>query len=525
MKRIVYILCAAAALLTAFTGCQKKAEQGTMKIVDLRYRVNDSYDLPATDAQSFIIMVASTDPWTITSDHPDWCIIEQEEGEGAPADSIRIGHAPITSVRVQYYDNTSLDDREDKITIASDYWVGKVVNVRQKGIAFLTIADEDLDQDVIKAGGDYTIHVNSNQNWSAKVTEGDWISIAEGATGSKVGDIVLSAQDNAKEKRYAAVTISDRHDVPMYIARFTQDGVQLDPATFELRTDYDQATVSLDIVSNTKWTVAKESEGDDWFTLDKTQGNGNETVTITLTQNDESGVRKAQLIVKNVVEAEGDYQAEKTVVLKQAYKIDPVRTVTSPDAIWGTGDWANAPVYNKELGGIYFQAKSRMNTSMAFGTYTFHWSNLVSDPEQGGPRVRHWFCFGEGAELKADIRPSDGKVSYDINAAGDGNKPSLSGYTNVDWTAPVEITYKFSPNGKTGIFKKSSDAGTEDLEVEWCHVTYYVNGVESASFDTGPEMLRSVYMGASINMYLGCDTAGSAVLEWWDYTAPMNWDE
>lgn len=521
MKKLIYILCAAAALLTAFTGCQKNSGQENVKTIDLRYRANDSYDLPATDAPGFTILVASSDPWVIYSEHPDWCMISQEEGEAVNADSLHVGRAPITTVRVQYYDNTFLDDREDVITIQSEYWIGKQVTVRQKGIAFLTIADEDLDQEVIKAGGDYTIHINSNQNWTAKVTEGDWISISDGASGSKVGDVTLTASDNPQEMRYASVTIYDRHDVAMYVAKFTQDGVKLDPATFEMRTDFDQATVSLDIASNTKWTIVKESLGDDWFTLDKESGEGDDTVTITLTQNDDSGIRKANILLRNVVETAGDYQAEKTIVLKQAYKIEPVRTVASPDAIWGTGDWANPPVYKKDLNGIYFEAKSRMNTTMPFGTYTFHWSNLVSHPEQGGPRVRHWFCFGESAEMKMDIRPSDGKVSFDFNVAGDGNKPSIDGYTDVDWTAPVEVTYKFSPNGKTGIFKKDS----EELQVEWCHITFLVNGNEAGSFDSASDMMRSVYMGASINMYLGCDTAGSAVLEWWDYTAPMNWDE
>ena len=520
MKRIAYILCAAAVLLTAFTGCQKQAEQGTMATVDLRYRANDSYDLPATDAPSFVIMVASSEKWEITSKHPDWCIISQEEGEGAPADSVRIGHAPITSVRVQYYDNTFLDDRTDTLTISSSYWVGKRITVNQKGIAFLTVEDEDLDQAVIKAGGNYLIHVTSNQDWSAKVTYGDWVSIADGATGSKVGTITVTAAENSSELRYADVTIYDRHDVPMYIAKFTQDGVQLVPAVSEILASYDQASSDLEIISNTKWTVAKASETDDWFSLDKTSGEGNGVVHITFTQNDESGVRKADLIIKNVVEKADDYQAEKTVVVKQGYKIEPVRVLMNNDelSLWNS-DWANKPTYIKDTG-LLFEAKARLNRSMQFGTYTFRWSALTPDPTNGGPRVRHWFCFNEGAELKADIRPSDGKVSFDFNVAGDNNKPSIDGYTNVDFTQPVEFTYKFDRNGKTGVFTKDG----VDMDVEYCHVTYLVNGVEVGSFDTHTNMLRSVYFGASINMYIGCDTAGSAICEWYEYTAPMSWD-
>ena len=517
MKKIINILCAAGTVLAILAGCQDKPEQGNMKVVDLRYRALDNYDLAATDAQSFTILVSSSDPWYIASEHPDWCIISQEEGEGAPIDSVRIGHAPITTVRVQYSDNTSLDDRDDKITIGSDYWIGKEISVHQKGIAFLTIPDEDLDQDVVKAGGDYTIHINSNQNWSSKVTNGDWVSIADGATGNSVGTVTVSAVDNSMEKRYAEVTIYDRHNVAMYKVHFTQDGVQLDPATVEIRAGYDQASADIDIVANTKWTAVKESAADDWFSLENASGDGNGTVHVVFTQNDEDAVRQAKIIVKNVVENEGDYQAEKTITVKQAYKIEPVKVMMNAEemSLWKS-DWANPPTYIKDVG-LQFVAKARLNRSMPFGTYTFHWSALTPDPENGGPRVRHWFCFGESAELKADIRPSDGKVSFDFNAAGDGNKPSVSGYTDVDWTQPVEFTYKFENNGKTGTFG--------DAEVDYCHVTYLVNGNVAGSFDTASDLMRSVYFGASINMYIGCDTAGSAICEWYEYTAPMVWDE
>ena len=516
MKKILNILCASAALLAVLSACQEKPGQET-KVVDLRYRALDNYDLAATDAQSFTILVSSSDPWTISSEHPDWCIISQEEGEGAPIDSVRIGHAPITTVRVQYYDNPYLDDRDDKLTIQSDYWIGKVISVHQKGIAFLTIPEEDIDQEVIKAGGNYFINISSNQDWSAKVTGGDWISITDGATGNGGGAVTVTAEENSKEKRYAEVSVYDRHSVLMYKVNFTQDGVQLDPATLEIRASYDQASADIDIISNAKWTAAKESATDDWFSLENASGNGNGTVHVVFTQNDEDAIRVAKVVIKNVVENEGDYQAEKTVTVKQAYKIEPVKVIMNADEMsnWKS-DWANTPSYIKDVG-LLFNAKARLNRSMPFGTYTFHWSALTADAENTGPRVRHWFCFGESCELKADLRPVDGKVSFDFNAAGDGNKPSLSGYTDVDWSAPIEMTYKFENNGKTGTFG--------DSDVDYCHVTYLVNGNVAGSFDTASDLLRSVYFGASINMYIGCDVAGSAILEWYEYTAPMVWDE
>ena len=508
MKKTVNIFCAAAVLLTVLAGCQKKAEEA-MKTVDLRYRANDSYDLPAAGAQSFTILVASTDPWTVTSAHPDWCIISEEEGEGSDPDLVHTGKATPTTIRVQYYDNTYLDDREDKITIQSDYWVGKVITVRQKGIAFLTIPEADLDLSVEKAGGEYFIHIDSNQPWSSQVTDGDWISITDGATGEGVGTITVAAETNAKELRYAEVTVYDRHEEAVAAIQFTQDGVQLVPASEELRAGYDQLTGELEITSNTKWVVAKASEDDTWFSIENPTGEGSGKIRLTFTQNDTESLRKAEITVKNVIENPDDFQVEKTIVVKQAYKIEPVRVVVDNDelSLWKS-DWANAPTYAKGVG-TTFVGKARLNRSMAFGSYTFRWSNFVTDPELGGPRIRHWFCFNESCELKADIRPADVKVSFEFNAAGDGNKPSLNSFTAIDdWTQPIELTIKFDPSG-----------------AEHCHVTYLVNGVEAGSFDTAPDLLRTVTWNAGINMYFGVDVAGSALCEWYEYTAPMNWDE
>ena len=342
MKKIIHIFIAATVLLMALPGCQKKAE-APVKTVDLRYRAGDSYDLPATGAQAFTILVASTDPWTVTSEHPDWCIISEEEGEASDPELVHTGKATPTTIRIQYYDNTSLDDRTDKIFIKSDYWTGKTITVNQKGIAFLTIPEADLDLAVEKAGGDYFIHIASNQPWSSEVTDGDWIEITDGATGEGDGLVTVSADINTMELRYAEVTVYDRHQEPVAQILFTQDGVQLVPASEEIRAGYDQLSGELEIVSNTKWTVSKASEGDDWFTIVNPAGEGDGKIQLTFTQNDEEGLRKAEILVKNVVDNPEDFQVEKTVVVKQAYRIEPVRVVVDNDelSLWKS-DWANA---------------------------------------------------------------------------------------------------------------------------------------------------------------------------------------
>lgn len=508
MKKIIHII-AAVVLFGGLAGCAQK-EPEAIQAVDLRYRAESEYNLAATGAKPFTIVVTSSAPWSVTSAHPDWCIISEETGDASPADSVHVGRGTKTSIRIQYYDNLDLDDRVDKITIQSDYWVGKVITVNQKGIAFLTVPADEQEVAVTKAGGDYSFHVNSNQNWSAEVTEGRWLSISEGATGSGNGIVSVTAEENASELRYSVVTVYDRNKVPMATVHFTQDGVQLVPGAEEIRAGYDQLSASVDIVSNAKWQVVKGADEADWFTIDTPTGEGNGTITLSLTQNDGTAIRKSSILIRNVSSDPDDPVIEKSVVVKQAYKVSPQRYIVNEDEIakWDL-EWANPPVYTKDVGTL-FKAQSRLhNGSMPFGTYTFRWSNFTLDPAASeGLRVRHWFCFGESCELKFDIRPADGKISFDFNVAGDGNKPSIDAYTAVDFTQPIEITYKFDPSG-----------------TEYCKVTYLVNGEEAGSFETSETLLRTVKWGSTINLYFGADKSGSAVCEWYEYTAPLNWDE
>ena len=517
MKKTFHIIVLGLALIAGLTACQQKPEE-PVDTVELRYRVADSYDLDAIGAKPFTIVVKSTKPWSIRSYHPDWCIIEQEDGEAQPDSLVHIGQGENTAVKVQYYDNDQLDDRVDYIEISSGGWVGKKVTVYQKGIAYLRVPEADIEGGLMieKEGGALELNVKTNQKWTASIIpvggdKADWLSISSGASGELDGKVKITVQQNSGEKRYANVAVYDRNGEERAMILITQDGVQLDPEAFEIRAGYDQNSATLSVVSNAKWTAEKGGT-EDWFTIENPTGHeGNGELNITLKTNDGTDLRKSSIILKTVAANPGDPVAEKEIIIKQAFKIEPKRYVLNNDELanWSS-DWANAPVYTKDYGTL-FEAKCRVNRSMPFGTYTFHWKDLVTIPGAAeGLRIRHWFCFDEGCELKFDIRPVDGKISFDFNAAGDGNKPSIDGYTDVDFTKPIEITYKFDPSG-----------------ANFCHVTYLVNGNEAGSFDTSENMLRSVTWGAKINMYFGADKAGSGsgVLEWYEYTQPMNWDE
>ena len=201
----------------------------------------------------------------------------------------------------------------------------------------------------------------------------------------------------------------------------------------------------------------------------------------------------------------------------------PQRFILDNDemSLWKS-DQTNAPVYTKGAG-TFFDYPCRLNRGdMAMGTYTFCWRDIQTKPEAAdAARARHWFCFAEGAEIKCDIRPFDdgGKIGFSFNAAGDGNKPSPASIYGMDFSQPVEFTIEFTPNGVYYTDPESGDV------TEYCHVQFYVNGVAGSSFDTSHDMLRSCYWGAKINLYFGMYNCGNGVCEWYEYAAPINWDE
>lgn len=527
MKQIFHFILMGSVLAAMLSGCSGKTgiPEANKDVVDLRYRVENEYHLEAINAAPFTIVVKSSRPWTISSQHPDWCIIGQEEGEAVADTLVHKGQGESTTVKVQYYDNTDLDDRIDKIEIASDYYLGKTVTVYQKGIAYLNVPEADIEGGLMaeKAAGTLEVNIKSNQSWSAKILpeadgETDWLSISEGETGEQDGKVVIAIEENGGEKRYANVAVYDRHGEERAMIKITQDGVQLDPESFEIRVGYDQLSAYLNVVSNGSWTAEKQSASDDWYSIDNPTGHtGDGTLNLTLTANEGStSLRKSAIVLRSIPLEEGDPVIEKTIELKQAYPIAPVRKVMDNEEL---GAWKSDkgidPVYTAGVGTLFDSQSGdvycRLNQGgMPFGTYTFRWSSIGATA-----RVRHWFCYSKSAEMKVDIRPKSGYISFDFNAPdGDSSqKPSIaSSYsTDLDFTKPMEITYKFDPAG----------AG-------YCHVTYLCNGVEMASFDTSASTMCTTTWGADINMYIGVAADGepsSAVLEWYEYTASVDWEQ
>ena len=103
MKYRITILLAS---ILALFSCSDEKEQ--MKWVDLRYRVEDSYLLEASNPETISFLVKSTDPWMVYGT-ADWYTITPPSGEGDMENT--------TTVTIVCEENTDLDDRTDTVKI------------------------------------------------------------------------------------------------------------------------------------------------------------------------------------------------------------------------------------------------------------------------------------------------------------------------------------------------------------------------------------------------------------------------
>lgn len=515
MKKIVSFII----LALAIAACAKQtpAPVASGDVVDLRYRVKDVYDLPSSNAQAFTIVVKSTKPWTIKSTHPTWCMIETEEGEAVADSLVHVGKGENTTVKVQYYDNTKLDDRTDTIVIASQHWVGKRVIVNQKGIAYLDVdvAERALDMD--KAGSDISFHIKSNQNWSVALADeqSKWLSIKEGATGSCDGTVVLSGPDNSGEMRYGRLDIMDRNGKKMkWQVVVAQDGVQLEPVAIaiynedtkkydlETREDFIPHTCELPVKSNSSWTIAKKNASDSWFTILDNGGTGDASARIQFQQNDGTEIREAMVVLSTVPSQPGAAVVTKEVKLRQAYKTVPTRYYFNDPAVYDlfpdskntSNGYINPPqmVSNGML--IVSMCQVKRSKLPFSGSYTFRWIEI-----DDAARVRMWFYLSSGNTIKFNLK------------AGNTELSGFNGLHNTTYDTSV----------------KEHEITVENTEAPdgYCHVAFKLDGVEFSSVTTSATSDSGCVWGTSVDtFYMAVDNGGSAVVEWYEYAAPFSWE-
>lgn len=479
--RINWRTCMGTLIILLSLFAQSCKDDDAMKWVDLRYKADDSYTIAADGTQPVNIQVKSTDLWVVYSSHSDWCTISPDEGEAGE----------LYDVQITYKPNTSLDDRADTITIKSDYWIGKEVAVIQKGTAYLTL---EGDQDFFLAkeeNSTRTFKVKTNQKWSAIVTEGsEWLSVASGETGELDGEVTVKCKVNKGEKRYGKIVVYDRHGVSTAEVVCTQDGVQLDPESFSIRTDHTAHEIILPVVSNTEWIVTKDNEDAEWYSFEQTEFEGTQDLVIRLNANIGTSVMKATFTLSTKA-VEGITPITRTITLKQANEAIAVRHEFDDPNNWGINSGTSMA-----NGDLTCTAARVTRGSFAPGYYSVRIKSMTDDAQS-----TLFFTYGSN-EIRWHLNMGTGKTNY----------------STTPWTPIIERNKTFDKSLKSytlGLnLTKSETEGM--MKIEW-----YLNDVLMDSYDNDKGVLFSyanafVYLGASV---------GTVVYDWWEYTAPIDWGD
>ncbi|WP_303011564.1 BACON domain-containing protein [uncultured Bacteroides sp.] len=463
------------------------------KWVDLRYKAEDSYTIAADGSDPVNIQVKSTEPWTVFSEHNDWCTITPATGEAGK----------LYEVEIRYLPNTELDDRTDMITIKSDYWTGKEVTVIQKGIAYLRIKNHENTEEAIEFDKEritLTLNIEANQKWSAAITKGEeWLSFSGGNTGNLDGNIRLEASENKGEQRTGEIVFYDRHNEVAVTLTCVQEGIILNPETSVLKIPYGTETVTLPVFSNGEWVVEKENTDDNWYSFNETEYNGDGTISIHISeQNEGSSVRSSKFKIRNKAESE-DVPVEKIITLKLGYKVESTRNAFIEK------DWtvtAGTPTFNN--GEVTFTpAGSNCRISregMKPGYYTFHIKSSAADAKcqlyflYETVEVR-WMLFkGGGDNARCGIYdPNDNNLKVVQIPFDDSNQSYSMGLNILAGSTTGSIDFQWTLNG---------------------------NELRAESGYTG------VAYGTNAQIILGVTPAGgAATYDYWEYTAPVNWGE
>ena len=479
MKYRITILLAS---ILALFSCSDEKEQ--MKWVDLRYRVEDSYLLEASNPETISFLVKSTDPWMVYGT-ADWYTITPPSGEGDMENT--------TTVTIVCEENTDLDDRTDTIRIQSDYWIGKEFTITQKGIAYL---EHEPVLHIPQEGGTTEITVKANHDWSAKVTSGgEWLSVVSGETGRLDGSVTVSATRNLGEQRTGVVTLYDRHGAAAREVEVVQNGVILNIESPEngqwFRIWEEAQTLSIAVESNTGWTVEKANPEDDtWYSFAKTEYDGNEHLQIIVEANVGTRVRTGEIILRTAA-AEGAVPLEKRVRFKQANK--PVVTTTEVNKTLSGGTWYGP---NELMPARY---------------------NIYLDSYSGN--IKCFFIWNTTPYTELRFHINDGKTQLSTTPWC-SNVFNEASYCRV----PVDGT-------KQNVLSFNIDRYTDDKGDEWVYVEWILNDTviahaiadgkndDSGTDDTFKVPYSAISVGGSIQM------SGTLTVSKWERVDHLVWGD
>lgn len=257
MKNLKHLLFVAA-LSLMFVGCGKDIlvsfESDTIEV--------------GTQGGTVTVALSSNGDWTIDAT-PDWITVTPMSGNGdvTLTMDVLVNETPQTrtgEIKVSTKDNTA------------------VLTVQQGSGLYLSVTPNHMEFE--GDGGEFVVTVSSNISWMVSSLP-DWVSCSQtNGEGDATVTMTVAPFDSKAEVREVEVTFGDTEvsDVLriMQVAGSLVGTLVVTPQIVEVA--YSGESKPITVLCDEAWSATIDG---DWVTLNKTQGEGNDELTVTVMEN------------------------------------------------------------------------------------------------------------------------------------------------------------------------------------------------------------------------------------------------
>lgn len=267
MKNLKHLLFVAA-LSFIFVGCGKSI------VVSFE---SDTIEV-GTQGGTVTVALSSNGDWTIDAT-PDWITVSPMSGNGDVTLTLNVlvNETPQTrtgEIKVSTKDNTA------------------VLNVQQGSGLYLSVSPTHMELE--EEGGEFVVAVSSNISWMVSSLP-DWVTCSQThGEGDASVTVTVAPFDSKTEVREVEVTFGNTEIVD--VLRIVQVSGSLvgtlvvTPQIVEMA--YSGESKPITVMCDEAWSATIDG---DWVTLNKTQGEGNDELTVTVIENTQQEERGASI--------------------------------------------------------------------------------------------------------------------------------------------------------------------------------------------------------------------------------------
>ena len=360
----------------------------------------------------------SNGEWNINS-VPDWITVSPISGTGNATLTLTVLPNSTTETRTCEIKATTKDNTA-------------MLTVTQAFGVYLNISPESVECG--EAGGEFNVAVSSNDSWSVTNLP-DWI-MCSATSGSGDATITVTVHaiigDMSSDREANVVIGNEQIQKALHVVQHLDPQISISVAPGQLEMPYEGGLATLDVMCEGTWTASTIV---DWIALDKTEGEGDTELTVTVSENPDLTPRQTNI---EFISSTG---ASAVVSVKQEAAPDPHFLEVSPVDIYFSKEGGTQEItigcdteWKVDLTSDWLSVSEMMGT----GDATI---SLIAEPNNfESPRATEFFISSEGLDRRVKVSQEAGDeimvatfVPDTVFAAYTGGVYHLELTSNTSW--------------------------------------------------------------------------------------------